>query len=97
MRPLKKFYEKYGERVYVTGFGVGYSTDMPCILKIEQASIDKGLGDYFVYKYLELNDGSCIAQIDIFLHYLKKHGLKKFSCADVTKEVDQMLEKNRCS
>ena len=46
--PLKKFYEKYGERVYVTGFGVGYSTDMPCILKIEQESIDKGLGDYFV-------------------------------------------------
>lgn len=23
MKPLKKFYEKYGERVYVTGFGVG--------------------------------------------------------------------------
>ena len=96
MKPLKKFYEKYGERVYVTGFGVGYSTDMPCILKIERASIDKGLGDYFVYKYLELNDGSCIAQIDISCIILKTWP-KKFSCADVTKEVDQMLEKNRCS
>lgn len=96
MKPLKKFYEKYGERVYVTGFGVGYSTDMPCILKIEQESIDKGLGDYFVYKYLELNDGSCIAQIDISCIILKTWP-KKISCVDVTKEVDQMLEKNRCS
>ena len=93
---LGQVYEKYGERVYVTGFGVGYSTDMPCILKIEQASIDKGLGDYFVYKYLELNDGSCIAQIDISCIILKTWP-KKFSCADVTKEIDQILEKNRCS
>lgn len=67
-----------------------------CILKIEQESIDKGLGDYFVYKYLELNDGSCIAQIDISCIILKTWP-KKISCVDVTKEVDQMLEKNRCS
>ena len=43
-----------------------------------------------------MNDGSCIAQIDISCIILKTWP-KKISCVDVTKEVDQMLEKNRCS
>lgn len=71
MKPLKKFYEKYGERVYVTGFGVGYSTDMPCILKtdVQKEEIDRSLQHLLKIQnlYPEVN-------VTYFVPDYRKHG-----------------------
>lgn len=91
MKPLKSIYKEYQGKVYVTGFGVGYNTDMPCILQIDQKSIDNSLGDYFAYELLELRNGSCIAKIDVSCIILKTWP-NKFLCKDVTKKINRMIE-----
>ena len=90
MKPLKTIYKEYDGKVYVTGFGTSYITDMPCILQIDPQSIRNSLGDYFAYELVELRNGSCIAKIDVSCIILKTW-TKKFLCKDVTKEINQMI------